>query len=78
MKAVYLHVPFCDSICAYCDFCRIITNEDTKRKWMVQIIEEIKQKNIHEVDTLYFGGGTPSSLTCEQFKKIASLFNVSK
>ena len=45
---------------------------------MAQIIEEIKQKNIHEVDTLYFGGGTPSSLTCEQFKKIASLFNVSK
>lgn len=78
MKAIYLHVPFCDSICAYCDFCRIITNEDTKRKWMAQIIEEIKQKNIHEVDTLYFGGGTPSSLTCDQFKKIASLFNVSK
>ena len=78
MKAVYLHVPFCDSICAYCDFCRIITNEDTKRKWMAQIIEEIKQKNIHEADTLYFGGGTPSSLTCEQFEKIASLFNVSK
>lgn len=44
MKAVYLHVPFCDSICAYCDFCRIITNEDTKSKWMAQIIEEIKQK----------------------------------
>lgn len=78
MKAVYLHVPFCDSICAYCDFCRIITNEDTKRKWMAQIIEEIKQKNIHEADTLYFGGGTPSSLTCEQFEKIASLFNVNK
>lgn len=78
MKAVYLHVPFCDSICAYCDFCRIITNEDTKRKWMAQIIEEIKQKNIHEADTLYFGGGTPSSLTCDQFEKIASLFNVSK
>ena len=78
MKAVYLHVPFCDSICAYCDFCRIITNEDTKSKWMAQIIEEIKQKNIHEVDTLYFGGGTPSSLACDQFEKIASLFNVSK
>lgn len=78
MKAVYLHVPFCDSICAYCDFCRIVTNEDTKRKWMAQIIEEIKQKNIHEADTLYFGGGTPSSLTCEQFEKIASLFNVNK
>lgn len=78
MKAVYLHVPFCDSICAYCDFCRIITNEDTKRKWMTQIIKEIKQKNIYEVDTLYFGGGTPSSLACDQFEKIASSFNVRK
>lgn len=78
MKYVYLHVPFCDSVCAYCDFCRIVTNEDIKRKWMAQIIKEIKQKDIYEVDTLYFGGGTPSSLTCEQFKKIASLFHVKK
>lgn len=45
---------------------------------MTQIIKEIKQKNIYEVDTLYFGGGTPSSLACDQFEKIASSFNVRK
>ena len=76
MKAVYVHIPFCDSICAYCDFCRIVTNEDTKMKWMAQIIKEIKQKDIHKVDTLYFGGGTPSCLPCDQFEKIASLFDI--
>ena len=62
VPSAYVHIPFCDSICAYCDFVRIQKSEHSfklERK-LIQEIQEYKISNLH---TLYFGGGTPSLLS---------------
>lgn len=71
-RSVYIHVPFCASICPYCDFARTIKNDQWIEQWLVQIKKEIrsKLKEIDQIDTLYIGGGTPSILTAEQFRSL--------
>ena len=71
---VYVHTPFCDSICYYCDFCRYKSEDRIKKQWKDVLIQEIQEEDIHSISTLYFGGGTPSSLDIESFKEISSLF----
>lgn len=71
---IYIHVPFCLSKCAYCDFYSL-KNVDTHGKaYTDKIISEINRwggvLNNHPADTLYFGGGTPSLLKPQQIKAI--------
>lgn len=73
-KHIYVHIPFCDSICFYCDFFRLIASEPVKQAWLKQIIKEIKKRERKEIETLYFGGGTPSSLSIEAIEEIANCF----
>ena len=73
-KSCYVHVPFCDSICSYCDFSRTIASVSMKEKWLQQICKEIKNKGVETLSTLYFGGGTPSSLSVSQIQKLGSCF----
>lgn len=78
MASCYVHIPFCDSICSYCDFCRMVASESTKDRWLQRIVEEIKMQDVSNLDTLYFGGGTPSSLSLVQFETLASCFQGAK
>lgn len=73
-KHIYIHIPFCDSICYYCDFFRLVSNKETKEKWLRQILKEIKARELKDIDTLYFGGGTPSSLPIEMIEEIGKCF----
>ncbi len=73
-KSCYVHVPFCDSICSYCDFSRQIMNKNFCKKWIERLNKEIKSYSIDSLDTLYFGGGTPSLLDVDSFEKIRKLF----
>ena len=80
-KALYLHVPFCSSICAYCDFSRVNYNESITDKWLTQITNEVNEISSNKLDTLYIGGGTPTSLhyaQLEQLLILLSKFNVAK
>ena len=63
VPSAYVHIPFCDSICAYCDFVRIQKNETFFTNWKEQLIQEIQEVKIQNLHTLYFGGGTPSLLS---------------
>ena len=74
VKSCYVHVPFCDSICSYCDFSRTIASPSVKEEWLKQIVAEIQTTRVEGLSTLYFGGGTPSSLSSEQIEKLASGF----
>jgi oxygen-independent coproporphyrinogen-3 oxidase len=63
---VYVHVPFCRVRCAYCDFA-VLTRQEHRAEAYVELVErEISQAagrwGRRTVDTLYFGGGTPSRL----------------
>lgn len=69
---VYVHIPFCDSICFYCDFCRYVQSD--RWRWLHRLKAEIREIDWGRIDTLYFGGGTPSVLTVDEFQAIAKLF----
>ena len=70
---IYIHVPFCKSKCPYCDFYSIPTEESVMDNYVTRLIDEINQwseKIKKEVDTIYFGGGTPSLLGNSRLNKI--------
>lgn len=61
---LYIHIPFCEQKCPYCDFYSISDkNEyDKYTSSLIDIIEDYSIKYHREIDTIYFGGGTPSIL----------------
>ena len=62
---LYIHVPFCDGKCPYCDFYSMRGSEERMNQYTDSIIEAIKSygdKMGRAADTLYFGGGTPNLL----------------
>jgi oxygen-independent coproporphyrinogen-3 oxidase len=69
---LYIHVPFCTSVCPYCDFAVTIAGEDRRGGWIDGVLHEAAMySDIGLVfDTVYFGGGTPSSLTSNQLFRI--------
>ena len=75
MTGIYIHVPFCIQRCHYCDFYSTLRLKD-RDIFTDAIIREISQKrdflNSKKVDTIYFGGGTPSLLPADSIKKIVS------
>ena len=83
---LYIHIPFCVKKCNYCDFYSISGNNEMYKKYIDNTISELKlwKKKIDpntEVDTIYFGGGTPSVIGSELLSKLlhsaTSVFNVS-
>lgn len=70
----YIHIPFCNTICSYCDFCKLFYKEDLVDKYLEELDREIEASYDGKVvDTLYIGGGTPSSLTCTQLEKLLEI-----
>ena len=67
---LYLHVPFCTSICAYCDFCHRLFDEQIADRWLDRLEREIKDNCAGFYETIYIGGGTPTSLTLEQLERL--------
>ncbi|MBO7304683.1 MAG: radical SAM family heme chaperone HemW [Clostridia bacterium] len=71
---LYLHVPFCVRKCSYCDFCSFpALSESEKDEYVDAEIREIlsyKRADKIPVETVFFGGGTPSLLTPNQLSKI--------
>lgn len=76
MSSLYVHIPFCSHICSYCDFCKVYYNKDWVDRYIEALEFEIKDKQIScEFDTIYIGGGTPSSLSINQLEKLLILLN---
>ena len=71
---VYIHIPFCRSRCSYCDFATGLYQKELPEKYVAAVVKEVEQwqgvAQPLEVDTIYFGGGTPSLLYPEQVDKI--------
>lgn len=71
-EAMYIHVPFCDSICAYCDFERCKKHPVLTRKWLKQIISDIQKHKTEPLQTIYIGGGTPTCLSSLELDELLS------
>ncbi|SMD35413.1 oxygen-independent coproporphyrinogen-3 oxidase [Reichenbachiella faecimaris] len=73
MAGIYIHIPYCKQACHYCDF-HFSTNLNTKTDLIDAILKEIElQKNYlggETVETIYFGGGTPSLLSKQELSSI--------
>lgn len=75
VKSAYIHIPFCKSKCHYCSF--ISFNKlELKEQYLKTLSDQIKQGYENEVlNTIYFGGGTPSLLSPTEIKNILGLLN---
>ena len=82
MESVYIHIPFCKSICSYCDFCKVLYHGPWVTQYLNRLLEEIKEKyQGEEIKTLYIGGGTPSALGSKDLKylmEVIKIFDLSK
>lgn len=61
---LYIHIPFCEKVCPYCDFYKMVASDNLKEKYLKAVLEESKLKNIdfYALESLYVGGGTPSCI----------------
>lgn len=77
MKSVYIHIPFCKQICTYCDFCKVYLTPKFVLPYLNSLIKEItEQYNNEEIETLYIGGGTPSSLEIKDLKYLLEAIKI--
>ena len=78
-NAVYIHIPFCKTICSYCDFCKQFYNEDLVSIYLLSLEKEIKEKYDNSIiKTIYIGGGSPSSLSKKELTKLFEILKVFK
>ena len=69
--ALYIHIPFCKSICSYCDFCKVLHNDEWINNYLDCLDKEIKNYYMGEdIKSIYIGGGTPSSLNSLQLRRL--------
>ena len=79
VKHCYIHIPFCKKICSYCDFCKMFYQEDIVDQYLNRLEKEIKETYQNEtLETIYIGGGTPSSLSIKQLQKLFSILSILK
>lgn len=79
VKSIYVHIPFCQSICSYCDFCKFIYNEKWVYAYLTALKNEINDRYMGElIETIYIGGGTPSSLTIKELKRLFKILELIK
>src|SRR4051812_4497538 len=77
-RAAYIHVPFCRHRCGYCNFTLVTGRDDLIGEYLRAIAFELASnqrlspKTEHEVDTLYFGGGTPTYLSPLQLRQLVN------
>lgn len=72
MKGLYIHIPFCKSICSYCDFPKLTAKQEMHGAYIDRLLEELASYGdaLTGVDTVYFGGGTPNAVEVGLLKKL--------
>lgn len=60
---LYIHIPFCKSICSYCDFAKMVASSSLQKSYFDALQKELNhhKDDLAEVNTIYIGGGTPSA-----------------
>lgn len=67
---LYVHFPYCVSICSYCDFDRQATGFASIPRYVASVVAEIRMQRRRPIHSIFFGGGTPSLMTGEQVASI--------
>lgn len=73
MAGIYIHIPFCKTRCIYCDFYST-TRSELKQRYIQALCQELRMRKDYlkgeAIETIYFGGGTPSQLAEEDFRQV--------
>ena len=70
---LYVHIPFCKTICAYCDFCHGIYSKENVSKWLKRLKKEFSEIKDESYKTIYIGGGTPTVLDTNELEEVLKL-----
>ncbi|MDQ3011692.1 MAG: radical SAM family heme chaperone HemW, partial [Acidobacteriota bacterium] len=77
LAGIYIHIPFCETRCHYCNFATGGYESEMARRYVAAILAEIEhaeaKPEMRTVDSIYFGGGTPTTLSVEQLSSILKL-----
>ena len=65
---LYVHIPFCNKICSYCNFTKLIYLEKFSKPYLELLKKELIKYNSFNFDSIYIGGGTPSSLSYNELE----------
>ncbi len=72
-NSLYVHIPFCAHICAYCDFAKVLYDEKWAFSYVNELKKEIEQYKINnKLKTIYVGGGTPTCLPNDLLRELLS------
>ncbi|MBM7649981.1 oxygen-independent coproporphyrinogen-3 oxidase [Bacillus ectoiniformans] len=73
-RSAYIHIPFCQQICHYCDFNKVFLKNQPVDGYLNALADEMKltleKYPAEKLDTIFVGGGTPTALNAEQLEKL--------
>lgn len=73
---IYIHIPFCNHICSYCDFPKLLYDKKYTTNYLNALKQEIKTRYKGEkVKSIFIGGGTPTSLDLSELKQLLDITN---
>ncbi|MCP1319943.1 radical SAM family heme chaperone HemW [Bacillus sp. S0628] len=79
VQAAYIHIPFCQHICHYCDFNKVFIERQPVDQYLdyleKEIINTVQRVPFDSMKTIFVGGGTPTALNMEQTKKLLEIIN---
>ena len=73
VQALYIHIPFCEKICDYCDFTKLQYFRKFAIPYLEALEKELKSYSIKDLKTIYVGGGTPTALEDDLFLQLLKI-----
>lgn len=74
-KGLYVHIPFCEYICYYCDFNKFLINNQPVDEYLEALDRELASYTMDQLQTVYIGGGTPTALSAVQVEKLMQIMH---
>ena len=75
VKSLYIHIPFCNKICDYCDFTKLQYFRNFAINYLDALKDELTRYQIKDLKTIYVGGGTPTALEDDLFEKLLKIID---
>ena len=79
-RGIYIHIPFCHQICNYCDFNKVFFKNQPVDEYIESLGEEMRlwtrDHDFSNIETIFLGGGTPTSLSPEQLNRLLELIRM--
>ena len=78
IHSLYIHIPFCEKICDYCDFTKLQYFRNFASDYLKALKDELEGYDIKDLKTIYVGGGTPTALDDDLFLELLEMIDVYK